>query len=270
METRVTIVSALFYIGRDRWKTNGFGPNNDRYKNWLHNLLSLDMDLVMFCDDYYYDYVVETKRKYYPDLSRLHLIRTRLDELEIYRKYYAEISSLMKSPAFLYDLRHRSKCAELWYPLYNVIMYNKPAFIRQAALKNPFNATHFFWADAGAFRNELPEYQNVAWPDVNCHVFSDKMTFFSHVGTELRIDDQKEYFMSQFRAIHGGYFSVPASQVEFLYHEKFKVIDEILAARYIGSDEKIFDLISKRHPDKLKLIKSTWFEFYKICSRPPK
>ena len=268
METRVTIVSALYYIGRDRWKTNGFGPNNDRYKNWLHNLLSLDMDVILFCDDYYYDYVVKTKREYYPDLSRLHLIRTRLDEQEIYQKYYTQISCLMKSPKFLSELKYRSKAAELWYPLYNVIMYNKPAFIRRAKELNPFQATHLFWADAGAFRNERSEYQNVVWPNPASSVFSDKLTFFSHVGEDFRIDNQKEYFMSQYRAIHGGYFSVPLDQVEFLYEQNFHIIEEILAGGYIGSDEKIFDLISKRHPDKLRLIKSTWFEFYKICQQP--
>jgi hypothetical protein len=265
MEKRITIVSALFYIGRDRWKTNGFGINNDRYKNWLHNGLSLDTEMIMFCDDHYYEYILETKRKYYPDLGKLTLIKTSIDELEIYQKYYSKISCLMKSPEFLKDISTKSKSAELWYALYNIVMYNKPSLIKRAAEFNPYNATHFFWADAGAFRNELKEYQNVKWPDTNSNIFNDKITFFSHMGSEFSINDQKEYFMSQFRAIQGGYFSVPIQRVDFLHSKTIEVIEEIISANYIGSDEKAFDLISKRYPENIDLIKSTWFEFYKIC-----
>lgn len=267
METRVTIVSALFYIGRDRWKTNGFGINNDRYKNWLHNSLSLDTEMIMFCDDHYYDYIVETKKQYYPDMGKLTVIKTKMDDLEIYQKYYNEISCLMKSPSFLDNLVRRHKAAELWYPLYNIVMYNKPSFIKKAYELNPYNATHMFWADAGAFRNELPEYKHVSWPDTQSNVFNDKITFFSHVGDSFSIDNQREYFMSQFRAIQGGYFSVPINMIDFLHTEMDNIIKEIIAQDYIGSDEKIFDLMSKRFPQNLELVKATWFEFYKICSK---
>lgn len=261
--SKVTIVSALFYIGRDKWKHSGFGLNNDRYKWWLENILSLDTNIVLFTDSHYYDRVIEIKKKYDPDLKKIRVIKMELSDTEVFVKYYSKISCLMKSPEFI-RRRMYDSVAEMLYPLYNVLMYNKINFIQEAAALNPFDSTHFYWADAGAFRNELVEYKNVKWPDENLNeYFNDKIVFFSHAGDQYVIEDQPWYFMSQSRVVQGGYFIVPKEKIQLLKEQVYSVIDEILAGEYIGSDEKVFDLVCKRNKEHVKMIKAGWFEFYK-------
>lgn len=258
----VTIVSALYYIGRDKWKQSGFGLGNDRYTGWMKNILSLDTNLILFTDDHYYDQILEVKKQYDSDLKSLRVIKSSIDEMESFQKYYLKISCLMTSPEFLDQVRGTT-AAEMGYPLYNILMFNKVNFLKQAKELNPFNSTHFFWVDTGAFRNELSDYENIKWPS-NKSYFNDKIVFFSHVGDQYNIDDQKSHFMSQFRVVQGGYFIVPINKVDFLREEFNKIVDEILNNDYIGSDEKVFDLLYKRNPDKIWMIKAGWFDFYKM------
>ena len=258
----VTIVTGLYYIGRDKWKRSGFGLGNDRYKWWLPNILSLNTDLIFFTDDHYYDYVKEIAEKYKNENKRLTLIKKPLNELGVFKEYFTDIAVLMNSPKFKRIVKS-THAAELLYPLYNTVMYNKINFLQEAAELNPYKSKYFFWTDVGAFRKEIEHYQDIDWP-VNSKYFNDKITFFSHTGWNYKIDNQQNYFTSQSRVIHGGYFITPKDKIEFLKIKVDEVIEEILSNGYIGSDEKIFDLICKRYPSEFDLIKADWFEFYKL------
>lgn len=135
--------------------------------------------------------------------------------------------------------------------------------LKEAAEVNPYNSDYFFWADVGAFRKEIEHYKEIEWP-VNSKYFNDKITFFSHLGWDYNITNQQSYFTSQSRVIHGGYFIVPKDKIDYLKVKVDEVIEEILNDGYIGSDEKVFDLICKRDPDIFDLIKADWFEFYNM------
>lgn len=258
----VTIVTGLYYIARDKWKRSGFGLGNDRYKWWLPNILSLNTDLVFFTDDHYYEYVQEIADKFKNENTKLTIIKKPLSDLEVYKKYYTDIAILMNSPKFKRIVRS-THAAELLYPLYNTIMYNKVNFLKEAAEIDPYGSDYFFWADLGAFRKEIEHYQNIDWP-INAKFFTDKINFFSHAGWNYNIDNQQNYFTSQSRVIHGGYFIVPKDKINFFKNKVDEVIEEILSNGYIGSDEKIFDLICKRDPSNFELTKADWFEFYKM------
>lgn len=261
--SKVTVVSALFYIGRDKWKHSGFGLNNDRYKWWLENILSIDTNLILFTDSHYYDLVVELKKKYDPELNKIHIVKMELSETEVFKRYYIKVACFMNSPEFSKKIVYKS-AAEMRYPLYNILMYSKINFIEKAAVINPFDSTHFYWADAGAFRNELIEYKNVKWPAENLsEYFNDRIVFFSHAGDKYVIENQEWYFLSQSRVVQGGYFVMPKEKIEFFKQQVYSVIEEMIEGQYIGSDEKVFDLICKRNPSHVFMKKAGWFEFYK-------
>ena len=263
MEERIntTIVTCLFYIGRDRWKFSGFPPGYDRYSGWMKNFLSLDAQMIFYVDEFYYERAVEIRKQYDPNLEKTVFIKTSLDQLEVYKTYYNRLSSLMNSPEFKKKIQFQ--VSDMLYPLYNVLMYNKANLLKQAAETNPFKSDYLYWVDVGAFREDLSEYENIKWPDFNnTAYFNNKITFFSHFGSEYNIDNQETHFLSQARVVQGGYFIVPVQKVDFLKEEVDSVINEILNKGYIGSDEKIFDIICKRNPGSVNMIKATWFEFY--------
>jgi hypothetical protein len=260
-----TLVTCLFYIGRDKWKFSGFPPNYDRYMDWMKNFLSLDAQMIFYVDDFYYDEVVKIRKQYDTNLEKTLFIKTSIDKLQTYSDYYNKMSSLMNSPEFKSKIQF--KVSDMLYPLYNVLMYNKANLLKQSAELNPFKSTHLYWVDVGAFRENVDNYKNLRWPDVSkSEYFNDRITFFSHFGSEYNIDNQESYFLSQTRVVQGGYFIVPIELVDFLKKEIDDIINEILNKNYIGSDEKILDLMCKKNINKVNMYKATWFEFFKLCS----
>lgn len=260
-----TLVTCLFYIGRDKWKFSGFPPGYDRYIGWMENFLSLDANIVFYVDDFYYDKVVEIRKKYDLNLEKTTFIKTSIDNLQTYKDYYNKMSSLMNSPEFRSKIQFM--VSDMLYPLYNILMYNKANLLKQTAELNPFKSDYLYWVDVGAFREDISNYKNVKWPDTTkLEYFNNKITFFSHYGSEFNIENQENYFLSQTRVVQGGYFIIPIQKVNFLKREVDGIINEILDKKYIGSDEKILDLIYKRNSSYFNMIKSDWFEFYKLCS----
>ena len=82
---KITIISALFYIGRDKWKHSGFPPGVDRYKSWVINLLRQDINLYFYTDDYYYDFILENRKKYDPNFEKTVLIKMSLNDFHFYQ-----------------------------------------------------------------------------------------------------------------------------------------------------------------------------------------
>ena len=59
-------------------------------------------------------------------------------------------------------------------------------------------------------------------------------------------------------------FFVPSNMVDYLLEEFCKTIDESIENKYIGSDEKVFDITYIRDKSKYHLVKCTWREYFKL------
>jgi hypothetical protein len=70
--------------------------------------------------------------------------------------------------------------------------------------------------------------------------------------------------MSQIRHIQGTAFFAPSHLIDDLLIEFNNTINECIDSRYIGSDEKIFDLTYVKNKEKYHFVKCTWREYYNI------
>jgi len=262
--SNVTIVSALVYIGRDKWKHSGFGIGNDAYKNWVKNLLSLDTCLYFYVDDYYYDYIIENRRKYDPEFKKTIIKKVRLDELIFFRDYYKDLSTLMSSHTFKSRIIYKS-AAEMNYSLYNIINFNKIEFIKKTYEENYFESDYFYWADAGGMRESIDKYENQKWPTLSKEYFNDKIIHFSHTDN-LTINESKfDYFISQNRRIQGTAWIVPKDKVNVYYDLIYNEISSMIKEGIVGSDEKVYDFLYVNNKDLFKLKQCGWFEYYNLC-----
>ena len=262
MEPSVTIVTGLYYLAREKWKYSGFPPNYDRYLSWSENALSLDSNFVIFVDDHYYDHVLNTRKKYDPDLFKTKIHKVNISELGFYKKYYMKMSKLMSSPQFT-----RKRCshgAEMFYPSYNIIQYNKIDLLKIVKNENPFQRTHLMWMDIGATRDGLEKYKDKPFP-TNKNYLKDKIVHFTH-NLNFQIGNKEDYFMSQIRNIHGGYFIVPTEKVDIYYDLICQELESVMESGFIGSDEKCYDSVCAKNRDHFELVQSDWFKFYEILT----
>jgi FkbM family methyltransferase len=263
---KVTVVSALFYIGRDRWKYSGFPPGTDRYKSWVTNLLRQDINLYFYADDYYYDFIVENRKKYDPDFEKTVIIKTSLDDLYFHKQYYNKEACLMKSPDFRKTIFHEGS-ADMNYPLYHIVNFSKIELVKKSFEENKFQSNYFFWVDAGGLRHEVDE-NNRTWLNLDSDCFNtDKITHFSHNENFNIAPDKSDYFRSQNRNIQGTAWIVPKDKVDTFYSMIDKEVDSIIKSRIVGSDEKVYDFLYQTNKDLYQLKICGWFEFYNIVNK---
>jgi hypothetical protein len=142
------------------------------------------------------------------------------------------------------------------HPLYNIVMFNKVFFLKEALNLCPY-ATHLLWLDAGGIRHGIDK--NI-WPDVN-KLESNTVTKFSH-NVPFEITNPEWHSFSQLRHIQGTAFICPSIMIDWYIKEIHKTIDGCISMGFIGSDEKIFDLTYIKDPSKFTLIKQDWREYY--------
>lgn len=250
------IVTALYDIGRSEWKD--YNMSYDTYLTWMENTLNLKCKMVIFTEEKFEKRIRYNRSKTDLDGSMTEYIIKPLDQLESYKKWNKSLTELMNSEIFK-KKRQWEKVPEMNYPLYNIIMFNKVHFLKQASEIDTVSS-HLIWLDAGGIRDKSEIIYENNWPNLN-KLVSDKIMHFSH-NIQFSIPNLEWYSFSQFRNIQGGGFICPSSMIDWYVNEINKTIEDSISNGYIGSDEKIFDITYIRNPDKFVLVKLGWREYY--------
>tara|TARA_R110000764_G_scaffold29374_3_gene68885 strand:+ start:697 stop:1452 length:756 start_codon:yes stop_codon:yes gene_type:complete len=246
------IVTALYDIDRDKWKE--YNLSIDTYLYWMNNLLQVKNKIVCYTEKLKGE--IEALRP-----SNIDIIELRKPVLYSTLKHFYELNILMNSVEFKNKVVFPQvpEMCEVWY---NILMFNKLRWMLDASTIT--DGTHYVWVDAGCFRDEDASKYNVKWP--NSAKLSDKPMFFSH-NTPVHIyKNDEDHSLSQFRNIQGGCFSIPKKDLKWMCDAFAYKVEACIMKGYIGSDEKIFDLMWNDNKDKIKLIKSDWRKYFDILS----
>lgn len=258
MGVNITLVTAIYDIGRDKWSNYAMSYNT--YLWWMRNLLFLDSNLVVYTEKKFEDEILKYRKQVDPNLEKTKLIIQELTEIDGYKLYYEPLKKLMESGEFKKKIHFQ--VPEMTEPLYNVIMFSKMSCILDSYQKNYFNSDLYVWMDAGGMRNDNP-VKNIKWPNLDKinKLDNTKTTFFSHHST-VRVGDHEQHALSQMRFIQGGSFFVPKNNVGQLYNDFKNVVFDVISKGYVGSDEKIFDITYLKNPNFYTLIKAGWREYF--------
>ena len=247
------IITALYDIGRSEWKD--FAMSYDTYLHWMHNTLQLDCEMVIFTEPKFEARIRAMRAHTDPSSTKTKYIINSIQDLEAYKLWNSPLTTLMESEEFK-SKRHWDHVPEMNHPLYNIVMFNKVFFLKQALELVP-DATHLLWLDAGGIRETVTESK---WPNPN-KLVSDQITKFSH-NVPFEIKDHEWHSFSQVRHIQGTAFICPSSMIDWYISEIRLTVNHCLAQGFIGSDEKIFDITYLREPERFNLVKQGWREYY--------
>lgn len=252
------IITALYDIGRSDWKD--FAMSYDTYLHWMQNTLNLNCQMVIFTQSKFESRVREMRSKIDPESKITTYIINDIEDLEAFKLWNEPLSNLMQSEGFK-SKRHWDHVPEMNYPLYNIVMFNKVFFLKEAYKLYP-EATHLLWLDAGGIRTEI---KDTDWPDLN-KLEHNKIQKFSH-NVPFNVTDPEWHSFSQVRNIQGTAFICPSFMIDWYINEINRTIDNCIQSGFIGSDEKIFDLTYLRDPSKFVLIHQSWREYYDWLSK---
>lgn len=256
------IVMALYDIGRDKW--DHFGLSYNTYLFWMRNTLSLDANFVIYTEEKFVSDIKGMRKEFDETFSKTIIVDIPLVELDCYKQYNQKLEDLMFSEEFRSKVHHPN-VPEMTKPLYNIIMFNKLNFLKHAKDNNYFDSDLFIWADAGGLRDNISNYKNIIYPSLEKinKLDLDKTTFFSHHGN-FDIHDYEYHAMSQIRHIQGTAFFVPKKNVDTLLHDFNQTINDCIENKFIGSDEKIFDITYVKDKSQYQLVECTWREYFNL------
>lgn len=259
-----TIVTAIFDIGRDNW--DNFTMSYHTYLMWMRNILFLDANMVIYTEDKFKNQIIDFRKEIDPDLEKTIIVIEPLENILGYKKFFNQLNNLMSSDEFKSKIQF--DVPEMTKPLYNVVMFSKLYYILDAHKRNLFNSDLFVWADAGVLRDDKPQL-GISWPDIQKinELDNNKVTFFCH-HPYVRVERERysDHALSQMRFIQGGSIFVPKKCVDDVCKVFEDVVAESIDGGYVGSDEKMFDFLYLRNPEKYNLIQCGWREYIDLFS----
>lgn len=252
LDIRPVNVTALFDIGRDEWET--FTMSYGGYIDWMERTLSIQAPTVIFTEEKFKDLIWKKRKPY--DKDNTHFVITTKEDLMMSKLAYPQLSELMSSESFKSKIQF--EVPEMIKPWYNIMMFNKVWWLKEAM--DIFDGTHYVWTDAACYREEISKW-NIPFPTDK---MKDKPVFFSH-HNEISIHDINHHLLSQMRFIQGGSFIIPKHNVNSLTEKYTSKVVDCIKSGYIGSDEKIFDILYLDGMD-WELVKCDWREYFQAMS----
>jgi len=252
LDIKPVIITALFDIGRDKWThhTQSYGG----YLDWMERTLAIQSPMVIFTEKKFEDKIREMRSKYSDETK---IVISTKEECTAAKLHYEALNDLMKSEEFKNKIQFQ--VPEMLEPWYNIMMFNKIWWLKEGS--ELINGTHYIWTDAACYREDIQSV-NKPFPT---HKIGDKPIFFSH-HENISIHDIEHHSLSQMRFIQGGSFIVPKERIQEIGIKIYNIINRSLHLKYIGSDEKIFDILYIENPNDFQIIKCNWREYLKVMS----
>lgn len=153
----VTLVTALYNINREN---NGDGRTFDQYLSWFSQTLQIPSPMVIFVPNDLISFVIK-HRKNLPT----QIISQELENIPYYF-LNNKIQNILKSEKYISNIKSPNR-VECKNSLYNVIIFSKFQWVKNAIEKNYFNTKLFMWMDAGLSRFFDKEDLNKPYPSLN-------------------------------------------------------------------------------------------------------
>ena len=257
MNKKITIVTAFFNIGRDKYKEKG--RSIEEYLNYFAFWAKLKNDLIIYTDKSMEKEIEKIRTNY--KLSNKTKIIIIENFLDIEKEILEKLLFIENSKDFL-NYRFYNKLPEN-KGKYNYINFLKTWFIKDA-VENKYANGQIAWIDFG-FNHGGKLYKKSEEFDFEWEYdFKDKITFLC---TEK--DDQTPIFriVQNFKVyITGGAFVVPSQYAKKLWELEKTSMTELINIGFMDDDQLIHLMASRKEPEIFNLIVSDWFAIFRDFS----
>uniref|UniRef100_A0A6C0JJL4 Uncharacterized protein n=1 Tax=viral metagenome TaxID=1070528 RepID=A0A6C0JJL4_9ZZZZ len=267
----ITLITAFFDIGRDKWKNNDFKRTTDFYIKSFLTYLQYPYKMVCYIDDKYIDKVLEFYEKSpFQNKIFIPINQSWLDENIHAWSLVENDRIILKSEQFKEFLKNRLPimypngvpetnvrehlCPENIYPEYNVVNHSKIDFIMHA-IQNEYVSTYYTgWTDFGYFNTYHSDGSELPKNILDTGKFDENKISICLRRRILEEDKDPLYtLLYAYELFIGAFYAGPTHIMEKfreLYHES--VID--LYKKGISDDDQhIYIQIFVKDPEILKL-----------------
>ena len=238
----ITFVTAYYNLREKennpyRFKDEGF-CTHDWYLNSFKKLLVKDVNLIIFTENRYKDYVLEQRQD---KLDKTLIICKEIEELRLWDKYQKFIDN---------DKRYHisNYCTKKFTPLFYLIVNSKVDFVEESINLNHFNTDYFSWIDVRGL--DASPVTDDFFYDIHKYKSLDKLRITVMSYTPNFWINQKHNYYSHFRGnIAGGFFighkDVLLQFIKYVHQE----LDWVLENGFAVTEEMIFGMVFAQHRD---------------------
>lgn len=256
MSTNLTLVTALFDIGRGEMNTS-FSRSFDHYKQCFSRLLNLkNFQMVIFCEPELESFIWQ-----YRDKHNTKIVFKTLTDLREF-PFYNEIQQIRNSNTWLSQAGWLGESTQARLELYNPVVMSKQFFLNDAALYNFFNSDYFLWLDAGITNTVSIEgymddqFEDRIIPQLNkmlyvCYPYGDEHTPEVHGFTKSKLNEMSGVETKW--VARGGIFGGPKHMIHEINDIYYNLLQDSIKNGYMGTEESIFTIITYKHSSKCNI-----------------
>lgn len=256
MNNKITFVTGLWDLGRDKIG-GGFNRDfNSHYLPQFKNLLELDINLVIFCDKNIESFVWQHRKR-----ENTEVIIRPLESFKTNFDFFQQIQIIKNNPSWKNQAEWLKDSPQSSLEYYNPVVMSKFFMLHDSCIFNPFNTEHFYWIDAGIsstvhlgyfykdrVQDKLTKYVTnllfVCFPydgQVEVHGFT-KSKFNEYCNTN-----------SEFVA-RGGFFGGKAEYIKKFNPKYYDILSSTLSQGYMGTEECIFTILCYLYPEDISRV----------------
>jgi hypothetical protein len=250
---KTTIVTGLWDIGRGHLQ-DGWSRNFQHYLNKFDELLSLDVNLIIFGDEELKKFVFERRT---PENTQF---ITRDLTWFVNNDFYQKIQKIRTNPQWFNQVGWLSESTQSKLEMYNPLVMSKMFLLHDAKILDRFNSENLFWIDAGLTNTVHKGYFTTDKVLDKISNFVDKFMFITfpyETSTEIhgfKYDAINTYSNERVnRVARGGFFGGKKDSIPEINTIYYHLLKDTLDNGYMGTEESIFTIMTYLYPNLIDI-----------------
>ena len=252
MKESVTLVTGIWDIGRESLN-EGWSRKFDHYLEKFSQLLSVDVNMIIFGDDELEKFV-----KQYRKNENTQFIRRSLNWFKE-NQFFDLIQKIRVNPKWYEQSSWLPDSTQCRLEMYNPLVMSKMFLLHDAKILDKFNSTHLVWIDGGITNTVHPGYFT---HDLVLSKLKDKLNKFSFISFPydgkveihgFEYGKMCEYSNEDVSMVcRGGFFGGPKDSISDINSIYYNLLIETLSNGYMGTEESIFTIMAYKHPELIQ------------------
>lgn len=259
-KSNLCLVTALYDIKRGDLPSDGFGRTFENYLESFKELLKVNYNLLVFCDESLNTFVQNNAK--YPDKVRI--VNKSLEAIKTqYFPWFDKVQQIRTNP----DWKNQSG----WMPdspqsrleFYSIITFLKQWLVHDASLYNHFDAKYYAWIDAGIAKTCNPTYYLTEdFEQKLINKLSDgKLLYLAfpyqadapevHGFTKSKLNDYAGTVTEY--VCRGGFWAGHKDVIHEINDIYYNLLNDTLNNNLMGTEESIYTILSYQHKDKINV-----------------
>ena len=256
MNKNITFVTGLWDIGRDKIDGGFKRDFNSHYLQQFKNLLSLDINLIIYCDKEVADFVWQHRNS-----ANTVVINKPIESFKTNFDFFNQVQKIRNDAAWKNQSGWLVDSPQSTLEYYNPIIMSKFFMLHDCSITNPFNSEQLYWVDAGISSTVNLAYFSHYKVHEKLSKYISKLLFVCfpydgqvevHGFTKAKFN---EYCKTDSKYVaRGGFFGGSVEYIKKFNSKYYDILRSTINEGFMGTEESIFTILCYLYPEDISRV----------------